>query len=92
MRRWRWELWEGATLLAAGWRLSPAQAFLALRTAASRRAHERLGVRALRPAATRAIGMPSPGATLRVDCGVVECLLVPREEPGARAPAAARAA
>src|SRR6187431_2040273 len=30
-RRWRWELWHGANLLAAGWRLSRPDAGRALR-------------------------------------------------------------
>ena len=34
-RRWRWELWHGATLVAAGWRLSRPQAGRALRHGAA---------------------------------------------------------
>jgi hypothetical protein len=77
-RRWRWELWEGALLLASGWRVTPHDAERALRTAASRRAHERIGVRALRPDQARAVGRFVPGRTMRVDCGAVACVLVPR--------------
>lgn len=82
LRRWRWELWHGATLLAAGWRLSHQQAQNALCAAASRRGHALLGVHPLRPHRTRpARGLPHPGA-VQVDCGAFSCLLVPRL-PGA---------
>jgi hypothetical protein len=54
-RRWRWELWDGATLLAAGWHPSSRHAELAVRTAAATRAHERLGLKVLRPAIKRAL-------------------------------------
>ena len=80
-RRWRWELWDGAALLACGWRLSPRDAERALRTAASRRAHERLGVRALRPDRSEALDRFLPGATVRVDCGIATCVLAPRAAP-----------
>ena len=83
-RRWRWELWHGASLVAAGWRLSQEQAERALCTAASRRGHAQLGVHALRPerAAARGTAGLCAGASVRIDCGAFECLLVPRL-PGA---------
>jgi hypothetical protein len=77
-RRWRWELWHGAALLASGWRLSPADARRALRSAASRRAHELLGLTVLRPERARALDTFRDGAVVRVDCGVVTCVLAPR--------------
>ena len=77
-RRWRWELWEGALLLASGWRLSPGDAERALRIAASRRAHERIGLSVLRPDRARALDRFIPGRPVRVDCGAVACVLVPR--------------
>ena len=43
-RRWRWELWHGSALVAAGWRLSPRRAAQAVRVAALRRVHEARGV------------------------------------------------
>jgi hypothetical protein len=43
-RRWRWELWRGASLLAAGWRLSPKGAQQAVRAAALRRVYQSRGV------------------------------------------------
>jgi hypothetical protein len=79
-RRWRWELWEGALLLASGWRVTPRDAERALRTAASRRAHERIGVRALRPDAARELDRFVWGGSVRLDCGAVGCVLVPRGE------------
>jgi hypothetical protein len=83
LRRWRWELWQGAALLAAGWRHTQEHAERALCTAASRRAHALLGVHPLRPdrIAVRSAGLDA-GASVRVDCGGFECLLVPRL-PGA---------
>jgi hypothetical protein len=54
-RRWRWELWDGRTLAAAGWNVTERDALLAARTAASCRAHELRGLRALRPALARAV-------------------------------------
>ena len=88
-RRWRWELWHGAALLASGWRLSPGDARRALRAAASRRVHELLGLTVLRPERARALDAFRDGAVVRVDCGVVTCVLEPRRPPDAAQPAAA---
>jgi hypothetical protein len=77
-RRWRWELWEGATLLAAGWRLTREHAERALRTNASARSHARLGLRPLRPEQATAVGRFLSPAPVRVELGSVVCLLVPR--------------
>jgi hypothetical protein len=83
LRRWRWELWHGAALLAAGWRLTQEHAERALCTAASRRAHAQLGLHALRPDRASAVtGALSAAGSVRLDCGAVECVLVPRR-PGA---------
>jgi hypothetical protein len=82
LRRWRWELWHGASLVAAGWRLTQDHAERALCTAASRRGHAHLGVHPLRPERTRKPGGLSAGAPVRLDCGAFECTLVPRL-PGA---------
>jgi hypothetical protein len=84
-RRWRWELWHGALLLASGWRTAPREAERALRAEASRRAHELRGLRALRPDRAHALDHFSPGAIVRLDCGAVSCVLAPRAEPRAAA-------
>ena len=86
-RRWRWELWHGARLVAGGWHHGERRALLALRTRASRAAHELAGVRALRP---ERVALDRPllrGATVRLVSGPVECVLMPRalEAPAARA-------
>lgn len=84
-RRWRFELWHGALLLASGWRLSPADARRALGTAASRRAHEAIGLHPLRPELANALDAFAHGAVVRVDCGAVTCVLSPRRVPEAAA-------
>lgn len=76
--RWRYELWHGATLLAAGWRTRPAQAERAVELAAARSAHVRAGLREPGPERVpRAGGLFRPGAFARVDCGAVSFRLVP---------------
>ena len=82
--RWRWELWHGATLVAAGWRLSRPQAARALRTRAAEFGHGLFGlpVRELDVAS----GDLRPGAAERLAIGSITCLLVPRAlEPPALA-------
>ena len=79
-RRWRFELWHGAALLRSGWRISPHDAERALRAAASRRAHELIGVRPLRPESARPLQPFKPGATVTLDCGALTCVLSPRRE------------
>lgn len=75
-RRWRWELWDGATLLAAGWHVTSRHAEQAVRLAAARSAHERLGLRVLRPALKHAVA--SAGRGTRIQLGPVGCELVAR--------------
>ena len=48
-RRWRWELWNGSQLLAAGWRVNVLHAQRALRGYASRYVHRIHGLHLLRP-------------------------------------------
>lgn len=79
-RRWRWELWHGAWLLAAGWCTAPAAAERALLRAASRRVHELRGVRALRPERSRLLDTLRPGRPARLDTGAGVCVLVPLGE------------
>jgi hypothetical protein len=78
-RRWRWQLFRGERLVAGGWHLGERRALLALRTAASRAAHERLGLRALRPERTVVDRPLLPGATVTLKSGSVACVLIPRE-------------
>jgi hypothetical protein len=77
-RRWRFELWHGAVLRAAGWRTSPREAERALRTAAAYWAQDAAGVRPPRPDRARALDRFALGATVRIDCGPVACVLTPR--------------
>jgi hypothetical protein len=88
-RRWRWQLFRGERLVAGGWQLGERRALLAIRTAATRAAHERLGLMALRPERAVADRPLMPGITVRVACGAVACLLVPRPELGLGAQARA---
>jgi hypothetical protein len=76
-RRWRWELFRGERLLAAGWHYGQRQALGALRTAASRATHELLGIRALRPERATIEGLFLPGATVELRCGALRCVLAP---------------
>lgn len=83
--RWRYEVWHGATLHAAGWRTRPAQAERAVELAAARIAHERAGLQAPGPERVpRVGGLFRPGAFARLDCGTVACRLVPRLAVGDR--------
>ena len=43
-RRWRWELWHGANLVAAGWRLARPDAGRALRVHAAEFGHRLFGL------------------------------------------------
>ena len=76
-RRWRWALFEGERLLAAGWRLSERRALLALRAAAGRVAHEPLGLHPLRPETGWVPNTVTPGVTLRLQTGPVAWVLAP---------------
>lgn len=78
-RRWRWELWHGATLVATGWRLSRLDAARALRVQAAEFGYRLFGlpVPARDPRAAR--GDLRPGAVERVALGPISALLVPRE-------------
>ena len=86
-RRWRWELWHGANLVAAGWRLTRADAGRALRLRAAEFGHGLFGLPV--PADARTVrGDLQPGSTERLAIGSITCLLVPRAlERTAMAPA-----
>ena len=77
-RRWRFELWHGPRLLAAGWRTSEAHAERALRERAARVASRVRGLHLLRPEQARADAPLRHGGAARVTCGAVTCRLVPR--------------
>jgi hypothetical protein len=82
--RWRWQLWRGERLVAGGWHFGERKALIALRTAAVRAAHHRLGLRPLRPDRAHADRPLRVGATFLVMSGAVSCLLVPRPADDAR--------
>jgi hypothetical protein len=84
-RRWRWELWHGPRLLAAGWRLNPLHAQRALRVHALRYAHRRHGLHLLHPDAGAATGpeVVWPSSSITVGAGDVRVVLRPREAPEA---------
>jgi hypothetical protein len=76
-KRWRWELWHGATLVAAGWRLSRPQAGRALRASAADFGHRLFGLPA--PPREHADGRDlQPGSAERLAIGSITCMLVPR--------------
>ena len=77
-RRWRFELWHGGRLLAAGWRTTEAHAERALRERAARVAHRRLGLHLLHPDRAEADAPLRCNTVARVTCGAVSCRLVPR--------------
>jgi hypothetical protein len=77
-RRWRWELWHGANLLAAGWRLSRPDAGRALRLYAAEHGHKLFGLAAPPRDERTGRGDLAPGTTERLTIGPITALLVPR--------------
>ena len=77
-KRWRWELWHGAQLIAAGWRLSRPDAGRALRLYAADHGHRLFGLPAPRRHERLARGDLHPGTTERLMIGPITALLVPR--------------
>jgi hypothetical protein len=77
-RRWRWELWHGTTLVAAGWRLSRPQAGRALRHSAADFGHRLFGLPAPPRENGASAGDLEPGTAERISLGSITCLLVPR--------------
>jgi hypothetical protein len=76
-RRWRFEIWHGPRLEAAGWRTTERDALRALHKHASRVAHGMFG---LRPPGDRPDGPAlRPGAAVRVIDGGIAFALVPRQ-------------
>jgi hypothetical protein len=76
-QRWRWELWHGSTLVAAGWRMTRPQAGRALRVNAVEFGHRLFG---LPPPRNRALPVRDlqPGTAERLAFGPIACVLVPR--------------
>ncbi len=93
-RRWRWELWHGPRLLAAGWRVSAIHAQRAIATHALRHAHRVLGVHLLRVDPGPETEKRWHGRATAVSCGDVSVKLTPRgllaDPASARLGAAAR--
>jgi hypothetical protein len=85
-RRWRWELWHGPRMLAAGWRLSVQHAQRALRGHALRYAHRLHGLHPLRAETGQAPETTWAGQTVAVHWGDLRVVLSPREllEPPGR--------
>ncbi len=77
-RRWRWELWHGPQLLAAGWRLNALHAQRAVRVHAVRHAHRLHGLHPLHPDAAYAPETPWHGRPVTLDWGEVRVILTPR--------------
>ena len=84
-KRWRWELWHGSQLIAAGWRLGRADAGRALRLHAADYAHRLFGLPSPPRHDRLARGDLRPGTTERLAIGPITALLVPRalERPSA---------
>lgn len=80
LRRWRWELWHGSRLHAAGWRLSERDAQWALRQHGARVARSMFGLAPLPRGAARTHDDPgfAPGSIVSVDEAGVRFRLVPR--------------
>lgn len=90
-RRWRWELWHGPRLLAAGWRLSVLHAQRAIGAYALRHAHRVLGVHLLRVDPPAEIEKPWLGRVTLVRSGDVSVHLTPRSLADEPAPPGPRA-
>lgn len=73
-KRWRWELWHGNRLEAAGWRLSERDAARAVQKHASRVGHRLFG---LRPPVDEEPRPFRPGAAIHVRHGAIAYALVP---------------
>lgn len=76
-QRWRWELWHGSTLVAAGWRMTRPQAGRALRVSAVEFGHRLFGLQPPRDRALPARDL-QPGTAERLAIGPIACVLAPR--------------
>lgn len=79
-RRWRWELWHGPRLLAAGWRPNPVHAQRALRAHALGYAHRLHGLHLLRPDLVATADAAWTSGSIAVNSGDVRVILTRRAE------------
>jgi hypothetical protein len=77
-QRWRWELWHGPQLVAAGWRLGRPDAGRALRVYAAEHGHRLFGLPVPPRDPRTGRGDLPPGTTERLAIGPITALLVPR--------------
>jgi hypothetical protein len=77
-RRWRWELWNGGQLLAAGWRLHPLHAQRSLRVRALRYAHRVHGLHPLHLDGGATPETAWPRGPVTIDWGELRVVLTPR--------------
>ena len=77
-RRWRYELWHGNQLQAAGWCTTRRAAERVLRRHATRVGHAMFGLKPSPAAIAAGEGEIPLGASVRVEAGAVTLLLVPR--------------
>lgn len=77
LRRYRYELWHGPRLEAAGWRLSERDAARAVRWHASRVGHRVFGLKPPPKPDPRRLPAFRPGAAVQVRDGAVAFALVP---------------
>jgi hypothetical protein len=82
-RRWRWALWHGTQLLAAGWRGGAPHAQGALRVHALRYVHRLHGLHPLRVDQVAATETRWTGGPIAVEWGDLRVLLKPRALAGA---------
>jgi hypothetical protein len=81
-RRWRWVLWHGAQLLAAGWRVSATHAQGAMRVHALRYVHRLHGLHPLRVEQAAATESRWAGGPIAVEWGDLRIVLRPRAAAG----------
>jgi hypothetical protein len=77
-RRWRYEVWHGPLLLAAGWRTGLLHAQRAVRSHAVLHAHRIHGLHPLRLEPPPGTETPWAGQTVAVQWGDLQVLLRPR--------------
>jgi hypothetical protein len=76
-QRWHWELWNGATMISAGWHFHPLQAQRTMRIHAVRYAHRINGLRVIRPDVDHPTEAPWRGRPVTIDWGEMRIELTP---------------